>query len=345
MEKIILGRTGISSNKNGFGALPIQRVSASYAGMLMRKAYDAGINFFDTARSYSDSEEKIGLSMSDIRDKIIIATKTPAQTSKDFWIDLETSLRLLKTDYIDILQFHNPAFCPRPGEENGLYDAMLKAKEQGKIRFIGITNHRMDVAEEAVKSGLYDTLQFPFCYLATQRDIDLVELCAEKNVGFIGMKALSGGILDDSAAAYAWLARYKNVLPIWGIQKESELDDFIHYIDNPPVLNAELSARIEKDKAELSGNFCRACGYCMPCPVGIQINMAARMSPLIRRSPAESWLNENGQNMMMKIKDCIECGQCKSKCPYGLDTPVLLKENLRDYEDILSGKVSVTNPN
>jgi Predicted oxidoreductases of the aldo/keto reductase family len=345
MEKIILGRTGISSNKNGFGALPIQRVSASYAGMLMRKAYDAGITFFDTARSYSDSEEKIGLSMSDIRDKITLATKTPAQTGEDFWKDLETSLRLLKTDYIDIFQFHNPAFCPRPGEENGLYDAMLKAKEQGKIRFIGITNHRMDVAEEAVKSGLYDTLQFPFCYLATQRDIDLVELCAEKNVGFIGMKALSGGILDDSAAAYAWLARYKNVLPIWGIQKESELDDFIHYIDNPPVLNAELSARIEKDKAELSGNFCRACGYCMPCPVGIQINMAARMSPLIRRSPAESWLNENGQNMMMKIKDCIECGQCKSKCPYGLDTPVLLKENLRDYEDILSGKVSVTNPN
>ena len=185
MTTVTLGRTGIVSNKNAFGALPIQRVSAEYAGKLLRKAYDAGITFFDTARSYSDSEEKMGLALSDVRDKITIATKTPSTTTEGFWNDLETSLRLLKTDYIDIYQFHNPSFCPKPGDGTGLYEAMLEAKAQGKIRFIGLTNHRLHVAEEAVRSGLYDTLQFPFCYLATDRDIALVNLCKENNVGFI----------------------------------------------------------------------------------------------------------------------------------------------------------------
>ena len=165
MQTVTLGRTGITVNKNGFGALPIQRVSADYAGMLLRKAYSAGITYFDTARSYSDSEEKMGLALSDVRENIIIATKTPSTTAEGFWQDLETSLRLLKTDYIDVYQFHNPAFCPKPGDGTGLYEAMEEAKKQGKIRFIGITNHRLGVAEEAAASGLYDTLQFPLLLL------------------------------------------------------------------------------------------------------------------------------------------------------------------------------------
>ncbi len=345
MKEITLGRTGIKTNKNAFGALPIQRVTHEYAGMLLKKAYNAGITFFDTARSYSNSEEKMGLALADVRDRIVIATKTPSTTVEGFWKDLETSLGLLKTDYIDIYQFHNPAFCPKPGDGSGLYEAMLEAKEQGKIRFIGITNHRMHVAEEAVESGLYDTLQFPLCYLSAERDINLVKLCAEHNVGFIAMKALSGGLIDNAAAAYAWLDQYDNVLPIWGVQKESELDEFISYIDNPPVLNDEINERIEKDRSELSGNFCRSCGYCMPCPVGITIHQCARMIQLIRRSPSTNWLNEEGQAMMLNIENCTECGQCKSKCPYGLDTPALLKENLEDYKKILSGELDITNPN
>ena len=147
MQQVTLGRTGITVNKNGFGALPIQRVSTDYAGMLLRKAFEAGITYFDTARSYSDSEEKMGLALSSVRDKIYIATKTPSTTVEGFWKDLETSLRLLKTDYIDVYQFHNPAFCPKPGDGTGLYEAMEEAKKQGKIRFIGITNHRLGVAE------------------------------------------------------------------------------------------------------------------------------------------------------------------------------------------------------
>lgn len=342
MTTVTLGRTGIVSPKNAFGALPIQRVSADYAGKLLRKAFEAGITFFDTARSYSDSEEKIGLALADVREKITIATKTPSTTVEGFWKDLETSLRLLKTDYIDIYQFHNPAFCLKPGDGTGLYEAMLEAKAQGKIRFIGLTNHRPHVAQEAVESGLYDTLQFPFCYLATDRDIALVNLCKEKGVGFICMKGLSGGLITNSAAAYAWQAQFDNTLPIWGVQRESELDEFLSYIDNPPSMeDAEIKAVIEKDREELIGNFCRACGYCMPCPAGITINQCARMSQLIRRSPSAGWLTEESQAMMMKIEECLECGQCKKKCPYGLDTPALLKQNLADYKDILAGKVTV----
>ena len=157
-----------------------------------------------------------------------------------FWKDLETSLRLLKTDYIDVYQFHNPSFCPKPGDGTGLYEAMLEAKKQGKIRFIGITNHRLHVAEEAVRSGLYDTLQFPFCYLATEKDLALVNLCKEQNVGFISMKALSGGLITNSAAAYAWQAKFDHVLPIWGVQRESELDEYLSYQDNPPVMTEEF---------------------------------------------------------------------------------------------------------
>ena len=342
MKTVTLGRTGIVTSKNGFGALPIQRVDASYAGKLLRKAYDAGVTFFDTARSYSDSEEKIGLALSDVRDKLYLATKTPSTTVEGFWNDLETSLRLLKTDHIDVFQFHNPSFCPKPGDGTGLYEAMLEAKEQGKIRFIGLTNHRLNVAEEAVRSGLYDTLQFPFCYLATDKDIALVNLCKENNVGFISMKGLSGGLISNSAAAYAWQDQFENTLPIWGVQKEGELDEFLSYMTNPPSMDdPAVKAVIEKDREELIGNFCRACGYCMPCPAGIVINQCARMSQLIRRSPSAGWLTEKSREMMMKIEECLECGQCKKKCPYGLDTPSLLKQNLEDYKNILAGKASV----
>lgn len=342
MTTVTLGRTGITVQKNGFGALPIQRVDTDYAGKLLRKAYEAGITYFDSARAYTDSEEKIGLALSDVRSKIFIATKTMSTTVEGFWEQLHESLKLLKTNYIDVYQFHNPAFCPKPNDGSGLYEAMQEAKQQGKIRFIGLTNHRLSVAEEAVESGLYDVLQFPFCYLASDRDIALVKRCKEQNVGFVSMKGLSGGLLTNSAACYAWQAAFDNALPIWGVQREQELDEFLRYIDNPPSMDdPEIKAVIEKDRAELIGNFCRACGYCMPCPVGITINQCARMSQLIRRSPSAVLMNEENQAMMRKINDCVGCGRCKTRCPYGLDIPNLLKKNLADYEEILAGKVKI----
>ena len=341
MSTVTLGKTGITGNKNGFGALPIQRISDEEAVNLLRKAYNNGITFFDTARWYTDSEHKIGLAFAKIRDKIYIATKTGAQNAEDFRKDLEISLQELQTGYIDLYQFHNPAFCPKPGDDSGLYDAAMEAKAQGKIRHIGITNHRLAVAHEAVDSGLYETLQFPFCYLATDKDIELVEKCRKENMGFIAMKALSGGLINNSAAAYAYLAQYDNVLPIWGVQRESELDEFLSYIQEPPVMTEELAEVIRHDREELLGDFCRGCGYCMPCPAGIEINNCARMSLLLRRSPSAGHLSPEGQQKMMKIENCIHCGQCKSKCPYGLDTPALLQKNLEDYKKVLAGEVQV----
>ena len=334
MDTVRLGRTGLTVNKNGFGALPVQRVGMPDACALLRRAYESGINYFDTARAYTDSEEKLGNALADVRENIVISTKTASFTVEGFWKDLHTSLSLLKTDYIDIYQFHNPDFCPRPGDGTGLYEAMLEAREKGMIRFIGFTNHRLAIAEEAVRSGLYDTLQFPFSYLAGEKEEALVRLCEERDVGFICMKALAGGLITDAAAAYAYLAQFP-VAPIWGIQRESELDDFLACQNDPPALTAERLAFIESERAALAGEFCRGCGYCEPCPAGIEIHTCARMSLLLRRSPTAGHLSANGQAMMKKVEDCIHCGKCRSKCPYGLDTPELLRRNYEDYKTFL----------
>ena len=337
---LTLGKTGITVPQNAFGALPIQRVDMETAAHILRKAYDGGMRFFDTARGYSDSEEKLGYAFEGMRDKIYIATKTHATTPEAFWKDLETSLKNLRTDYIDIYQFHWPKQCYKPGDGTGMYECMLEAKAKGMIRHIGMTNHILDVALEGIESGLYETLQFPFSYLSSEKELDLVNRCKEADMGFIAMKGLAGGLITNSAAAFAYMSQY-DVLPIWGIQKESELDEWLSYMDTPPAMTDEIKSFIEKEKKELDGEFCRGCGYCMPCPVGIQINNCARMSLLLRRSPSAGHLTEEAQERMKKIEDCLECGLCKSKCPYGLDTPELLKRNYEDYKKVLAGEVSV----
>lgn len=334
METVRLGRTGITVTKNGFGALPIQRVGMDDAARILRAAYEGGINYFDTARFYTDSEEKIGEALSDVRGDIIISTKTMRTETEGFWRELDTSLRLMKTDYIDIYQFHNPSFCPKPEDGTGLYEAMLDAKRQGMIRHIGITNHRLAVAREAVESDLYETLQFPFSYIATEKEEELVRLCEARDVGFICMKALAGGLITRSDVAYAYLRQFP-VAPIWGIQRESELREFLSYNENPPELNEERKEYIRRDREELSGDFCRGCGYCMPCPVGIEIHSCARTSLMLRRAPTALSLTPEQMEKMKKIEDCINCGQCKAKCPYGLDTPALLKKNYEDYKTFI----------
>lgn len=341
MNTVTLGNTGITVNKNGFGALPIQRVSKDEAVKILHRAYDGGIRYFDTARAYTDSEEKLAAAFSGMRDKIYIATKTTALTVEGFWKDLETSLKTLKTDYIDVYQFHMAKICYAPDDGLGMYEAMLEAKKQGMIRHIGVTAHLMNVAEEIVESGLYETLQFPFNYLSTDREIEIVKKCKEKNIGFISMKALSGGLINDAKAAFVFQDMYDNALPIWGIQKIEELEEFLSFNDNPPAMTDDIKAVIKKDKEELSGEFCRGCSYCMPCPQGITIFNCARTSLMLRRAPSKYWLSEEWQNEMKKIETCVNCGQCKSKCPYELDTPNLLRKNYEDYKKILSGEIKV----
>lgn len=336
MQKIQFGSTGLVIEKNGFGCLPIQRISEAEAVRLLHRACDGGINFFDTARAYSDSEQKVGAAFSAMRDKIVLATKTGAVTAEGFWRDLETSLHTLKTDYIDIYQFHNPDFCPKPGGEDGLYDAALEAKKQSKIRHISITNHHLAVAHEAIDSGLYASLQFPFSYLAGEQEQELVRKCRERGMGFIAMKGMAGGLIRDGLTAAAWMETQENVVPIWGVQRESELEQFLQCVREGAELTEECRATIERDRKELCGEFCRGCGYCMPCPAGIEINNCARMSLMLRRAPTQEWLTEEWQAKMHRIEQCMHCGHCMSKCPYGLNTPELLQANYKDYWEVLA---------
>ena len=320
--------------RNGFGALPIQRISVEASTKLIRRALDGGMYYFDTARFYTDSEEKLGIALEGHRNEVIISTKTGATTAEGFWKDLETSLRLLRTDDVDLYPFHNPPFCPKPGDGSGLYEAMQEAVAQGKVRHIGITNHRQWVAIEAIESGLYETLQYPFSYLASDEDLHIVEMCREHDMGFIAMKGLSGGLITHSAAAYAYLAQYDHVAPIWGIQRESELSEWLSYQDNPPTLTDDMRAIIEKDRRELSGNFCRGCGYCQPCTVGIKIQDCNRMSLFLQRAPHSVYVTEEWAAEMAKIDDCVHCDICKSRCPYGLDIPTLLRQNKADFDKV-----------
>ncbi len=333
MQKTRLGRTGLMVTRSSFGALPIQRISFDEAKKILLKAYKGGINFYDTARMYTDSEEKLGYAFSDIRKDIIIATKSVATDRKTLLEHLETSLKNMKTDYVDILQLHNPGVLPDPEDPESSYAGMIEAKKKGMVRFIGITNHRIKTAIQAVESGLYDTMQFPLNSISSDIDLELIEICKKKDVGLIAMKAMSGGLITNSASTFAFLRQFDNVVPIWGIQREAELDEFLQLEKNPPELTDELWEVIKKDRTELAGNFCRACGYCMPCPVGIEIPTQARISLLMRRAPYQPFLSDEFKEKMELINKCIECGQCKNHCPYSIDTPNLLKLQLQDYNE------------
>ncbi|MHC4715712.1 MAG: aldo/keto reductase [Planctomycetota bacterium] len=336
MDKIRLGRTGLMVTRSGFGALPIQRVDFETARRILRAAVAGGINFIDTARGYTDSEEKIGHALADLRDEIILATKIGSRDRAGLLENLAASLANMKTDHVDILQLHNPPELPDPADPDSAYAGLIEAKERGLTRFVGITNHRLDVALAAVRSGLFDTIQFPFSAISAERDMELVEACKAADVGLIAMKALCGGLLTDIPAALAFFRQFDNVVPIWGIQRDEELAEFLALEADPPALDEAMRAAIEKDRAELAGDFCRGCGYCLPCPAEIPIPMAARMAYLLRRSPTARLLGDEWQEKMRKITECTDCGQCSQRCPYELDTPSLLRKMYEDYCDVLA---------
>ncbi len=342
MRNLTLGSTGITVPQNAFGALPIQRRSVEDAVRILRRAYEGGMVYFDTARAYTDSETKLGIAFEGIRDKIYIATKTAGKTGDAVREDLATSLRELRTDYIDLYQLHQVDRVYAPGDGTGVYEALLEAKEAGKIRHFGVTAHKIGVAEDCIRSGLYETMQFPFSYLSGERELALPGMCREQNMGFIAMKSLAGGLITNSKVAMAFLENYPDVLPIWGVQHDDELEEWLAFMDETPAFDDEMKAFIESEKKELSGNFCRGCGYCVQtCPAGITINQCARMSLMLRRAPSDAWLSEHWQNEMKKIENCINCHACTQHCPYELDTPELLRQNYEDYKRVLAGEVSV----
>jgi aryl-alcohol dehydrogenase-like predicted oxidoreductase len=335
MQQTIFGRTGLSVSRTGFGCIPIQRIPFEESTRILRRAYESGITLYDTATGYTTSEERIGIALGDVRKNIVLCTKTSAISPEEITKNIDNSLKMMKTDYIDVMQIHNPSFLPKPGDEDGIYDTYHKAKEQGKIRHISISAHGMRVATEAVTSGLYDTLQFPFSYISSPDELALIDLCKEHNVGILAMKGLCGGLLTNAKAAFAFLRQYENVIPIWGIQKMEELEEFLECEDNPPVLDGAMQAAMDADKKELSGNFCRACGYCLPCPADIPIPMAARITLLMGRSLRENFITEQWQENMHRIDNCTACGNCLAHCPYGIDTPELLRSQKKQYFEML----------
>lgn len=332
MEKYRLGKTGLNVTKISFGALPIQRQSLAESVRIFHRAYDAGINFYDTARVYTDSEEKMGAAFKDIRKNIIIASKVSgAQNGREVTALIEESLRDLQTDYIDLMQFHNTPFAPAPGSEDGMYDAMSAAKQQGKIRHIGLTNHSLRCATEAIASGLYETIQFPLCHISTPEELQVIDLCNDADIGVLAMKPLAGGLLNNAAAVYHFFEKYAGkCIPLYGIQAMSELEEFLGFLDDPP--DAEAAEKvIYKDRLELQDDFCRGCGYCLPCAAGIDLPMAARMYHMIRRSSMKTFFNDYWYAEMQKINECMECGACNPRCPYHLDPQHRLKEQYKDY--------------
>lgn len=332
MQTTTLGRTNLRVTKTAFGVLPLQRVAMDEAVCILRRALDLGINFYDTARGYTDSEEKIGRAFEGMRDSVIIATKTWATTREGVIESLSTSLRCLRTDYVDLLQLHNPRTLPDPDDPDSSYAGLIEAQQKGMTRFIGVTSHSRERAMEAVRSGLYDTLQFPLCHLSSDEDLALIEMCARADVGLIAMKPLSGGLITNARAAFAFFQQYDNVIPIWGIQRMSELEELAALDATPPRLDASLLDEIEKDRRELAGSFCRACGYCLPCPADIPIPMAARMQLCLRRMPWQQFMTDDWYEKMHRVEKCQDCGHCRQHCPYGLDPPAMLRAALADYE-------------
>lgn len=333
MKTVRLGKSELIVTKPGLGCLPLQRCTEEDAVKLLQAAYDGGIRYFDTANAYSNSEARIGLALSDVRRDIIISTKSGARTKAGILAHIENSLRSLKTDYIDLFQFHQATEVPDPNDPEGAYAGALEAKERGWIRHIGVTSHRVNIAEDCIASGYFETLQFPFSYISSERDLALAAKCREADMGYIAMKGLAGGMLTNVRACHAFMNQYDNVVPIWGVQKLSELNEWLDAAREDPVMDEELSEFIRKERQELAGSFCRSCGYCMPCSVGIEIFDCARMNMLLRRSPWQQYYTPQWQAKMAKIEECINCGLCASRCPYQLDTPNLLKYMLKDYRE------------
>lgn len=335
MDTMRLGRTDLIISRTGFGALPIQRVDFDTARSILRRAYEAGITFFDTARGYPDSEEKIGYALADVRDDIVLATKIPPCGSAAFAETLQTCLTNLKTDHVDLLQLHLLREIPDPDDPHSCYAPLKEAQQKGMTRFVGATCHALDVALAAAHSGLFDTVQFPISAISNEDDLALIDICKQNDVGLIAMKALCGGLLTNARIAFAFFRQYENVVPIWGIQRLSELEEFLALENDPPALDEAMLAEIAGQRRELGDEFCRGCGYCLPCPAEIPVPMAARMAYVIRRLPAENFLTAEWQEKMRRIEDCTDCGHCRENCPYHLDPPALMKKMYQDYQTFL----------
>ena len=323
-----LGRTGLTVSALGFGGIPIQRIDAEGTKDLIHRLADCGVNYIDTARGYTVSEEYLGYALEGIREKFILATKTMARTAEGMAKDIDISLRNLRTDYIELYQVHNPSLADldtvtAPG---GALEALMAAKEAGKIGHIGVTAHSSKVFEKALSYDWVETIMFPYNIVETQGE-DLIAKCTEKNIGFICMKPLAGGAIEDATLALRFIANNPHVtVAIPGMGTLEEIDQNIAaFCDPAPLTDEELKA-MDAVRQQLGTNFCRRCNYCAPCTAGISIYSVFLMDGYLTRYGLEGWARQRYAGMAKTASDCVDCGVCETRCPYNLPIRQMMKE-------------------
>jgi uncharacterized protein len=334
MRYIPFGKTGLTVSEVGFGGIPIIRLDEDRAVIALRRAYESGITLYDTANAYRDSEKKIGRALGDVRDKIILATKTIRRDAPRALEQLENSLRMMETDYIDIYQLHQIAqkrdwdLVTGPG---GAMEALVKAKEQGKIRYIGVTSHNLAMAVKLVKTNMFSTVQFPFNFIEDAAKDELHVAARERGMGILAMKPFAGGVIDNARIVFKFLREHPDVIPLPGFDSPKRVDEIVSLYQRPNTVSGKDLKLMEKYRMELGKQFCRRCEYCQPCPQGVMITaamaykvIASRMSPHVAvefcKAPMES------------VSLCTECRECIDRCPYELPIPDMLKAYYDLYE-------------
>ena len=328
MEYRILGKTGLRVSRMGFGGIPIQRIDAAGTKVLIRQLLDAGINYIDTARGYTVSESYLGEALEGIREHFVLATKSMARDKEGMARDIDISLANLKTDYIDLYQIHNPtpADIDKVIAPGGALEALMEAKAAGKIGHIGITLHTYPLFEKALEMDWVETIMFPYNIVETQGE-DLIAKCTEKNIGFICMKPLAGGAIEDATLALRFIAANDNVtVVIPGMAAPEEIAQNIAAVcDNKPLSDDEKAA-MEAVRQQLGTHFCRRCNYCAPCTAGISIYSVFLMDGYLTRYGLADWARMRYAGMEKTASDCVDCGVCETRCPYNLPIRQMMKE-------------------
>lgn len=333
MEYRILGKTGLKISRLGFGGIPIQRIDAEGTKVLVQKLLETGVNYIDTARGYTVSEEYLGYALEDIRDKFILATKSMARTKEAMAKDIDISLKNLRTDYIDLYQVHNPTAedlqqVIAPG---GALEALFDAKAAGKIGHIGVTLHSVDLFKEAVNYEWAETIMFPYNIVETQGE-KYIRICAERNIGVIAMKPLAGGAIDDATLALRFIAANPDVtVAIPGMAKIEELEQNDLAMSDTSALRPEELEKIQNIRDTLGTQFCRRCNYCAPCTAGISIPSVFLFEGYLSRYGLEDWAHARYATLSKTASDCVDCGMCETRCPYHLPIREMLKSAAKKF--------------
>lgn len=333
MEYRTLGKTGLKVSRMGFGGIPIQRIDAEGTKKLMEQLVEAGVNYIDTARGYTVSEEYLGYALEGIRDKFVIATKSMARTKEAMAADIRTSLKNLRTDYIDLYQIHNPSMDQLDTVlgRDGALEALQEAKAAGKIGHIGLTAHSAAVFARALELDFVETIMFPYNIVENQ-GAELIAKCKEKQVGFIAMKPLAGGAIENGDLALRYVCANDGVdVVIPGMADEAELVQNIKACANPEAFSAEEEAEVQSIRDQLGTNFCRRCNYCAPCTVGISIPNVFLFAGYLERYNLSGWARERYETLSAKASDCVECGECETRCPYHLPIREMLKKCAQEF--------------